>query len=116
MADGITILVGTAGQGVMRSVDSGQSWRRVGITQGIHSDAVVRCLTPMPGSDSAVLAGCDRGIIRSDDNGDSWHAVDTPHERHRGLGHRVRPVQPAGGIRRHRHSESLPHLPHPRRR
>ena len=77
MADGITILVGTAGQGVMRSVDSGQSWRRVGITQGIHSDAVVRCLTPVPGSDSAVLAGCDRGIIRSDDNGDSWHRVNT---------------------------------------
>ena len=78
MADGITILVGTAGQGVMRSTDSGQSWRRVGITQGIHSDAVVRCLTPIPGSESGVLAGCDRGIIRSDDNGDTWRSIDTP--------------------------------------
>ena len=78
MADGITILVGTAGQGVMRSTDGGDSWRRVGITQGIHSDAVVRCLTPVPGTASSVLAGCDKGIIRSDDNGDTWHAVSTP--------------------------------------
>ena len=77
MADGITILVGTAGQGVMRSIDSGESWRRVGITQGIHSDAVVRCLTPVPGTTSSVLAGCDKGIIRSDDNGDTWHSVST---------------------------------------
>ena len=78
MADGITILVGTAGQGVMRSVDGGQSWRRVGITQGIHSDAVVRCLTPVPGAEASVLAGCDVGIIRSDDNGDTWRRIDTP--------------------------------------
>ena len=78
MADGITILVGTAGQGVMRSTDSGQSWRRVGITQGIHSDAVVRCLTPIPGAEGSALAGCDRGIIRSDDNGDTWRSVSTP--------------------------------------
>ena len=77
MADGITILVGTAGQGVMRSIDSGESWRRVGITQGIHSDAVVRCLTPVPGTESSVLAGCDSGILRSDDNGDTWRRVYT---------------------------------------
>ena len=78
MAEEITILVGTAGQGVMRSVDSGQSWRRVGITQGIHSDAVVRCLTQVPGSQSSILAGCDKGIRRSDDNGDHWESLDTP--------------------------------------
>ena len=83
MAKDITILVGTAGQGVMRSIDGGQSWRRVGITQGIHSDAVVRCLTPIPdaaggNSNGSVLAGCDRGILRSDDCGETWRRVDTP--------------------------------------
>ena len=92
MAKDITILVGTAGQGVMRSADGGQSWRRVGITQGIHSDAVVRCLTPVPDSDGgndgggngtgagkgSVLAGCDRGILRSDDRGETWRRIDTP--------------------------------------
>ena len=77
MADDITILVGTAGQGVMRSADGGQSWRRVGIPQGIHSDAVVRCLTPVPDSPSSILAGCDKGILRSDDNGDHWQSLDT---------------------------------------
>ena len=78
MANHITILVGTAGQGVMRSVDSGQSWRRVGINQGIHSDAVVRCLAPVPNATASVLAGCDRGILRSDDHGDHWRLLDTP--------------------------------------
>ena len=79
MAKDITILIGTAGQGVMRSADGGGAWRRVGITQGIHSDAVVRCLTPVPGADDAsVLAGCDRGILRSDDRGETWRRLDTP--------------------------------------
>ena len=37
-----TILVGTVGQGIMRSTDDGATWRRVGIGQGLHSDALVR--------------------------------------------------------------------------
>ena len=44
MSRNMTILVGTVGQGVMRSEDSGDSWRRVGIDQGLHSDALVRTL------------------------------------------------------------------------
>jgi photosystem II stability/assembly factor-like uncharacterized protein len=44
MAKDMTILVGTVGQGIMRSADAGDTWRRVGIDQGIHSDALVRVL------------------------------------------------------------------------
>ena len=42
MTDVKTILVGTIGQGIMRSADGGESWRRVGIDAGMHSDALVR--------------------------------------------------------------------------
>ena len=44
MATGMTILVDTIGQGVLRSADGGETWQRVGIDQGLHSDAFVRCL------------------------------------------------------------------------
>ena len=39
-----TILAGTIGQGVMRSHDGGETWQRIGIYQGMHSDAMVRML------------------------------------------------------------------------
>ena len=42
MAEPKTILVGTVGQGIMRSGDGGESWQRIGISAGTHSDALVR--------------------------------------------------------------------------
>ena len=48
MAEKMTILVGTSGQGVLRSADGGETWGRAGINQGLHSDAVVRCLAVHP--------------------------------------------------------------------
>ena len=77
MPDDITILVGTVGQGVMRSADSGDSWRRMGIEQGLHSDAVVRCLANHPKQANLVFAGTDKGIYRSDDGGLHWQAIDS---------------------------------------
>ena len=44
MPNKMTILVGTVGQGIMRSADGGETWQRVGINQGMHSDALVRTL------------------------------------------------------------------------
>ena len=43
-----TVLVGTVGQGIMRSGDGGESWGRAGITSGLHSDALVRDLANHP--------------------------------------------------------------------
>ena len=77
MPDDITILVGTVGQGVMRSSDSGDSWRRMGIEQGLHSDAVVHCLANHPQQANLVFAGTDKGIYRSDDSGLHWQAIDS---------------------------------------
>jgi photosystem II stability/assembly factor-like uncharacterized protein len=73
-----TILVATVGQGVMRSPNGGQSWMRAGIDQGMHSDAIVRCLSTDPDRPESMLAGSDKGIYHSTDAGRSWKLLDTP--------------------------------------
>lgn len=78
MASGMSILVGTVGQGVMRSPDGGESWRRIGIDQGMHSDAIVRCLANHPSQPEVVFAGTDKGLLRSDDAGRDWRRVESP--------------------------------------
>ena len=78
MANDMIVMVGTVGQGVMRSVDSGETWRRVGIGQGIYSDALVRVLTNHRGQPNTIFAGADRGLLRSDDAGETWQSVDSP--------------------------------------
>ena len=82
MADKMTILVGTVGQGILRSADSGETWQRVGITQGIHSDALVRTIVSHPADPERIFAGTDKGLIRSDDAGQNWQLVDSPLTRY----------------------------------
>ena len=72
MADKMTILVGTVGQGIMRSTDGGESWRRVGVDKGIHADAVVRALAFNPENPESVFAGSDRGLLHSENAGETW--------------------------------------------
>ena len=71
MSNNITILVGTVGQGIMRSTDSGETWRRVGINQGIHSDAMVRVIANDPSKPQTVFAGTDKGLLRAERPGES---------------------------------------------
>jgi photosystem II stability/assembly factor-like uncharacterized protein len=73
---GQTILVATIGQGVMRSEDSGASWRRV--RGGMHSEAMVRELLVAPGESPVVFAATDRGLYRSEDTGAHWSLVPAP--------------------------------------
>ena len=73
-----TILVGTIGQGVMRSADDGASWTRASVGQGMHSDCIVRALLPDPRRPEVVHAGTDMGLYRSDDGGAKWRLLDTP--------------------------------------
>ena len=78
MPNKMTILVGTVGQGIMRSGDGGETWQRVGINQGLHSDALVRTLANNPNRPEIVYAGTDKGLYRSDDAGQKWQLLDTP--------------------------------------
>ena len=78
MADKMTMLVGTVGQGIIRSGDGGDSWQRVGINQGLHSDALVRCVVNHPGQPEVLFSGTDKGLYRSEDAGMTWKLVDSP--------------------------------------
>src|SRR5436189_3340201 len=81
MAGNGTILVGTVGQGVHRSSDSGQTWARASVGQGMHSDAVVRCLAPFSPR-GTVFAGSDLGLYEGSENGTRWGLRDTPMNGH----------------------------------
>lgn len=70
-----TILVSTAGQGVLRSNDDGTTWQRIPLGQGLEFDAVVRCLAVHPSRPEVVFAGADVGLGRSDDGGTTWVRV-----------------------------------------
>jgi photosystem II stability/assembly factor-like uncharacterized protein len=76
MAAPKTILVGTAGQGVMRTADGGETWQRISIDQGLHADAMVRALASDPFQPASVLAGTDRGLYQTEDAGAHWQHVD----------------------------------------
>ena len=82
MTNKMTILVGTVGQGIMRSPDSGETWRRLGIDQGLHTDAMVRTLAVHPKSPSTIYAGTERGVYRSDDAGGTWRLEEGPLREH----------------------------------
>ena len=82
MASKMTVLVGTVGQGIMRSPDGGETWGRVSINQGIHSDALVRAVANNPTNPEIVYAGTERGLYRSDNAGESWELLDSPLNGH----------------------------------
>jgi photosystem II stability/assembly factor-like uncharacterized protein len=73
-----TILVSTAGQGVLRSNDDGATWNRIPLDQGLEFDAVVRALAVHPAQPAVIFAAADAGLGRSDDAGTRWARVDSP--------------------------------------
>lgn len=94
MAEKMTILVGTVGQGIMRSADGGETWRRIGIDQGLHSDALVRTVANVPARPEIVLAGTDKGLYRSDDSGGKWRPVAPPLRSYSVWAVAIDPVEP----------------------
>lgn len=73
-----TILVGTAGQGILRSVDDGATWHRLGLKEAIEFDGVVRSLAVHPADPKTILAGADVGMCISRDGGAHFARVDSP--------------------------------------
>jgi photosystem II stability/assembly factor-like uncharacterized protein len=62
----------------MMSADDGASWTRASVRQGMHSDCIVKTLSPEPGRPAAVYAGTDMGLYQSDDGGARWRLLDNP--------------------------------------
>ena len=73
-----TILVGTASQGFLRSVDDGASWHRLGLKEAIEFDGVVRSVAVHPRDPKVILAGADAGLCISQDGGAHFSLVDSP--------------------------------------
>ena len=67
-----TIMVATAGQGILRSNDDGKSWHRLGLKEAIEFDGIVRALAVDPTRPERVYAGADCGLCISDDGGAHW--------------------------------------------
>ena len=73
----VTIVVGTIGQSIMRSEDSGKTWARIGPRRGFPYEASVRCLAMHPRNPNIIFAGTERGLYRSEDAGANWQWVDS---------------------------------------
>src|SRR5215216_4908149 len=67
-----TIMVATAGQGILRSNDDGKTWHRLGLKEAIEFDGVVRALAVDAKNPERVYAGADAGLCISDDGGAHW--------------------------------------------
>ena len=72
-----TIMVATAGQGILRSNDAGSTWHRLGLGEAIEFDGVVRALAVDPMRPARVYAGADAGLCISDDGGAHWRRADS---------------------------------------
>ncbi|AEA60168.1 WD40/YVTN/BNR-like repeat-containing protein [Burkholderia gladioli] len=71
-----TVLVATAGQGILRSNDNGGTWHRLGLKEPIEFDGIVRALAVDPANPARIYAGADAGLCISDDGGAHWHRPD----------------------------------------
>ena len=76
MTNNATICVGTLGQGIWRSSDSGDTWLRV--RHGLYSESAVRALAVHPNDPRILYCGADSGIYRSEDKGEHWEWLDSP--------------------------------------
>lgn len=68
-ANSQTILAGTSGQGLFRSLDNGDSWAAdtTGLPPGLTVNSIV-----LDAPESILYLGTDQGVFQSDDDGDHW--------------------------------------------
>ena len=105
MAKDVTICVGTLGQGIWRSADSGETWARTrgkDVPQGgpsgeagnvvfryIASESQVRALAAHPRDPRVIYAGTDSGVYRTEDRGEVWERLTSPMDHSQHGQHRV---------------------------
>ena len=90
----VTIVVGTVGQSIMRSEDSGKTWARIGPRRGFAYEASVRCIAMHPKQHNILFAGTERGLYRSEDAGANWQYVDSALNPHYVWAIGIDPVNP----------------------
>src|SRR5262245_54125131 len=67
------VYVGTIGEGVWRSLDSGETFARA--ADGMFVECHVRALTVHPGDDRLLYIGTEQGLFRSGDGASNWQRV-----------------------------------------
>lgn len=70
------LFLGTVGEGVWRSTDGGETWRRS--SNGMFVECDVRALVVDPERPGVVYAGTNEGVWRSENSGDEWTPLDGP--------------------------------------
>lgn len=72
----LRVYAGTVGQGVWRSDDAGETFKRA--CAGMFMEATVRALVTHPDNPQLLYAGTDAGLYRTDNGGDHWQQVEAP--------------------------------------
>src|SRR5437588_782346 len=70
------LYVGTIGEGVFRSVDGGETFRRA--ADGMFVECHVRALVVHPSDPRTLYLGSEQGLFVSRDGADNWQRVDSP--------------------------------------
>ncbi len=70
------LYVGTIGEGLWRSLDGGETFRRA--SDGMFVECHVRALAVDPRQPRALWLGSEQGLFRSLDGADNWQRVDSP--------------------------------------
>ncbi len=76
------VYAGTIGQGVWRSTDGGETFRRA--CAGMFLEADVRALAAHPQNPQVLYAGTNAGIYRTEDGGGRWERLPAPFDPGRG--------------------------------
>jgi photosystem II stability/assembly factor-like uncharacterized protein len=70
------LYVGTIGEGLFRSLDGGDTFRRT--CDGMFVECHVRALAVDPRDQRVLYLGSEQGLFRSDDGADNWSRVQSP--------------------------------------
>jgi photosystem II stability/assembly factor-like uncharacterized protein len=70
------VYIGTIGEGVWRSLDSGQTFARA--ADGMFVECFVRALVVHPRDDRLLYIGTEQGLYRSTNGADDWQRVESP--------------------------------------
>jgi photosystem II stability/assembly factor-like uncharacterized protein len=76
MASTHRLYVGTIGEGLWRSVDGGETFRRT--CDGMFVECHIRALAVHPANPRVLYLGTEQGLYRSEDGADNWARVESP--------------------------------------